>query len=278
MSDFDDFQETNDANEDRESDPTLLIGAPYAKCIIRKGKENIRIKSLIAGLPGIGLAGSIAARHMASELNLEVIGFIRSPLILPQAVFFDGILSYPLRIYGQDDGIGIVIAESPISEHAHYYIANAILDWVEKSGIQEIIIIDGYGATSENQSALFVAEPDIWNNRAKTSIEQIKSAMQADRDQLGTGYIGGAAGALLNEAIIRKTIDAFAILAPVLNPSLPSPKAASQLIEIINAYKNLSIDIEGLLAHARKMDRELQEYARRHEQMKKVDATKPFYY
>ena len=103
-------------------------------------------------------------------------------------------------------------------------------------------------------------------------------AIQADRDQLNTGYIGGSAGAILNEAILRKTVDAFAVLVPVLNPSLPSPKAASQIIEIINAYKNLSIDIEGLLARARRIDRELQEYAHKHEQMKIADATKPFYY
>ena len=132
-------------------------------------------------------------------MDLEVIGFIRSPLIAPQATFFDGLLAYPYRMYGKKGfDLGILVSESPLSERAHFYIANALLDWLEGIKAHELIVLDGYSSSTENQEAFFIAESEI-RERNKLNIEKVEQAIPEYKNQLGTGYVGGIAGALLNE-------------------------------------------------------------------------------
>ncbi|MHA1990752.1 MAG: proteasome assembly chaperone family protein [Candidatus Hodarchaeales archaeon] len=250
----------------------------YAKCIQKKSQEEFfkenHIKTFIVGFPGPGLIGSIASRHLSYELDLEVIGFIRSNLIVPQATFFDGLLAYPYRMYGKKGSdIGVLVSESPLSERAHFYIANALLDWLEEINAEELIVLDGYSATSENQELFFLAESDV-QTKNQEALERISKAIPEYENQLGTGYVGGIAGALLNEGIVRKSIVSFAVLAPVLNPKIPSPRAASKLIEIINSYKNLNVDIGSLLDHAKKIEKNLEEFARRQEKTDLMDETR----
>lgn len=250
----------------------------YAKCIPKKSKEEFfkenHIKTFIVGFPGPGLIGSIASRHLSYELDLEVVGFIRSNLIIPQATFFDGLLAYPYRMYGKKGSdIGVLVSESPLSERAHFYIANALLDWLEEINAEELIVLDGYSATSENQEIYFLAEPDV-QTKNQNAFDRISKALPEYKNQLGTGYVGGIAGALLNEGIVRKSIVTFAVLAPVLNTRIPSPRAASKLIETINSYKNLNVDIESLLDHAKKIEKNLEEFARRQERTDLMDETR----
>ncbi|OLS23544.1 MAG: hypothetical protein HeimC3_24500 [Candidatus Heimdallarchaeota archaeon LC_3] len=248
----------------------------YAKCVPKGNNQKVfdDIKTFVAGFPGPGLVGSIASRHLAYELDLEVIGFIRSPLIAPQATFFDGLLAYPYRMYGKKGfDLGILVSESPLSERAHFYIANALLDWLEKIKAEELIVLDGYSASSDNQEAFFIAEPEI-RDRNKSPIEKVKLAIPEYKNQLGTGYVGGIAGALLNEGIVRRSIVSFAVLAPVVNPRIPSPKSASKLIEFVNSYKSVDVDIESLLDHSKRIEKNLDEFARKQEKIDIMDKTR----
>lgn len=263
----------NDLN--REDFPFDSSSLAYAKVIPKKNKEKIfdDIKTFIAGFPGPGLVGSIASRHISFELNLEVVGFVRSNLFTPNATFFDGILAYPYRIYGQKGSdIGVLVSESPLSERAHFYIANALLDWLEEIKAEELIVLDGYTASSENEDAFFIAEPDV-QTKNEATFNKITHSIP-EYEKFGTGYIGGIAGALLNEGIVRRSIITFAVLAPVVNSRLPSPRAASKLIEIINSYKSTNVDTVSLIEHAKKIEKNLEEFARKQEKIDIIDKTR----
>lgn len=258
----DDYAEMIDTN----------ITQVFAEFIPRKIDFEPNIKTLISGFPGAGLVGSIASRHIAYELEMDVIGYIRSPLIPPQATFFDGYLTYPLRIYSKKDfDIAVLVSEAPISERAHFYIANAVLSWLEDIKAQELIILDAYSSTSDNNDTFLIAEPDLWKKGKK--IEKIKAALPEEKD-LGTGYIGGVGGAILNESIINKNIDAFALLAPVQNTRIPSPRSSAKLISMLNEYKNLTIDTNKLIEHANRIERSLSQFARKQEEMQMRDQTR----
>ncbi|MHA1212564.1 MAG: proteasome assembly chaperone family protein, partial [Candidatus Heimdallarchaeota archaeon] len=114
----------------------------YARCVCR---TDLKVKTVIIGFPGMGLAGAIAAQHMSENLNLETIGYVEGSAIPPVAVFLDGYLRHPYRIMGKEGlEIAVFIGESVVSAEGAYHIANAVMDWAETHGAKEIIVLDGF--------------------------------------------------------------------------------------------------------------------------------------
>ena len=220
-------------------------------------KEKLNISTIIVGFPGIGLIGSISAKYIVRQLNMEVKGFIRSPLIPPLAVFLDGILAYPYRIYvSQEHDLAVLIGESPAPVQAYYYLANAVLDWGKQIGAKEIICLDGFqDPFTPSKEVYLVAEPDL-----KTKIDKINLPKPQ------TGYIGGLSGAILNETILRE-IDGYALLCGTTEPNFPDPDGAANIIETLNKLKNLTIDIASLRADGDKIKKTMQEFAEKTRQV-----------
>lgn len=220
-------------------------------------KENLNVSTIIVGFPGIGLIGSIGAKYIVRELKMEVKGFIRSPLIPPLAVFLDGVLAYPYRIYvSQKHDLAVLIGESPAPVQAYYYLANAVLDWGKQVGAKEIICLDGFQDPYSNSKEVYlVAEPDL-----KEKIDKINLPKPQ------TGYIGGLSGAILNETILRE-IDGYAFLCGTTEPNFPDPDGAANIIETLNKLKNLSIDTKSLRADGDRIKKTMQEFAEKTRQV-----------
>lgn len=220
-------------------------------------KEKLNISTIIVGFPGIGLIGSISAKYIVRQLNMEVKGFIRSPLIPPLAVFLDGILAYPYRIYvSKEHDLAVLIGESPAPVQAYYYLANAVLDWGKQIGAKEIICLDGFqDPFTPSKEVYLVAEPDLKNKIDKINLPKPQ-----------TGYIGGLSGAILNETILRE-IDGYALLCGTTEPNFPDPDGAANIIETLNKLKNLTIDIASLRADGDKIKKTMQEFAEKTRQV-----------
>lgn len=226
----------------------LSIEPSQTYCIC---KEETKAKTVVVGFPGHGLVGSIAAKYIVKELDLKVVGFIRSPLIPPLAVFLDGILAYPYRIYSSDDSdIAVLIGESPAPVQAYYYIAQAVLDWGVQVGAEEVVCLDGFSTGQSSNDVYLVAEPDI-----KTKFEGI------DLPRPQTGYIGGLSGALLNETILRD-IDGYSLLVSTQS-QFPDPIGAAKLIEVLNDIKGFQVNTASLISDGEKIRNTMQEFADR---------------
>lgn len=245
----------NEMTEESQFNGTKVIGSKLNK---------IKAKTLIIGFPGAGLVGSITSRTISEELELEVMGYIRSPLIPPQATYFDGILSYPYRIYADNDfDIGVVVGETPLSLEANFTIAQAIIDWAEKNKyIEEIIVVDGF--TSDftkkfDSNTYLIAEPDLLESNKFKKIKKIISLTTAGYDLI-SGYIGGVAGVILNESIIS-SIDGLALLTDCIDPNIVNVKGAANIIEILNKYLDLEVDNTALLKESEKIRSKLEEMA-----------------
>ena len=227
-----------------------------ATCVCQK---NISGKTIFVGFPGHGLVGSIASKYIARYLELEVVGYLRSPLIPPLSVFLDGILAYPYRIYGDPTGkkdIAILIGESPAPPQAYYYLANAVLDWAtQEAGAKEIICLDGFPDNVDPPEVYLVAEPDTRNKMDSFKLHKPQ-----------TGYIGGLSGAILNEVMIRESIDGYALLVSTTS-QFPDPIGAAELIKVINRIKDLTIDVEPLVVDGEKIRSTMQEFADRTRQL-----------
>ncbi|HUT80976.1 MAG TPA: PAC2 family protein [Candidatus Bathyarchaeia archaeon] len=226
----------------------------YAKCIC---KSDIKVKTILVGFPGMGLAGAIAAQHISEELKLETIGFVEGLVIPPVAVFLDGYLRHPYRIMGKE-GLDLVIfiGESAVSAEGAYYIANAVLDWATQHGTEEIIILDGFAFLdpSDEANVYLVAEPEIKEKAEKLKIPPLRS-----------GYIKGFAGAMLNKTM-ASDIDGLAFLVGT-RPDLPDPGSAAALIEAVNHYKGLKVQTDTLVKQQESIKRKLQELSMETQEM-----------
>jgi len=233
---------------------------------------DIKADKIVVGFPGPGLIGLIAAKHIAYDLDLNVMGYLRSPLIPPQSSFIDAILAYPYSLYGnEDESIAVIVGQYPLIDIANYYFADAILDFAEKQRCKDIIILDGF-SFEENvlknpNSVYLIAEPDVWKKEKK--LAELKNAIALNPDNEGeidriSGYIGGVAGALLNESIIRP-IDGYALLAPCERSKVqePNPAGAAAIIKAINELINLEIDVKGLFNLGKRLARKFDSLAQK---------------
>ena len=238
-------------------DTTKIIGSKL---------DKIKAKSVIIGFPGAGLVGSITSRTISVELDLKVMGYIRSPLIPPQATFFDGILAYPYRIYSDKDyDLAVIVGETPLSLEANYNIAYAIMEWAEKNKtVEEIIIIDGFSSNvkefeTDNSQVYLIAEPDILGSQKFKKITNI-IALSTNNNDLISGYIGGVAGVILNESIISP-LDGFALLSDCQDPDMVNVRGAANTIDVLNKYLDLDVDNSALIKESEKISSNLQEMA-----------------
>ena len=224
-----------------------LSSGQLASCICN---TEVIGKTMLVGFPGHGLVGSIAAKYIIKSLELEVVGYVRSVLIPPMAVFLDGVLAYPYRIYGDPKkrkSTVVLIGESPAPPSAYYFLANAVLDWaVTHIGAEEIICLDGFPDSRNEPEVYVVAEPDI-----KERFTEYKKPQ--------TGYIGGLSGAILNETIIRE-IDGYALLVSTTS-QFPDPIGAAELIKVLNDIKGWKIDVKPLIEDGEKIKKTMQEFA-----------------
>ncbi|OLS25954.1 MAG: hypothetical protein HeimC3_12280 [Candidatus Heimdallarchaeota archaeon LC_3] len=239
------------------------IEQSLAQCICHTTAFGDSGKTIVVGFPGFGLVGTIAAKYIIKSLDLEVVGYLRSPLIPPLAVFLDGILAYPYRIYGDLSGnqdIIVLIGESPAPPQAYYFLANAVLDWGTKFGhAEEVICLDGFSDQGEPKNDVYlVAEPDVKGKMDQYNLPKPQ-----------TGYIGGLSGAILNESIIRE-IDGYALLVSTTS-HYPDPNGAGHLIETINKIKNLNIDTKSLFDDGEKIKQTMQDFANRTRQLADQD-------
>ncbi len=251
---------------DHSSEFILRTDADQTVC---ECTSDITPELIVVGFPGHGLVGNIAAKHIISELKLEWIGSIRSPLIPPVSVFIDGILAYPYRIYGgKDRKIGILIGESPCPPQAYYYLARAMMHWALQNGTKQVICLDGFVSDSpddKSDNVFLVCEPQVYQEN-----EDIK---KHNFPKPHTGFISGLSGAVMNEALLSP-IEGISLLVPISSP-YPDPGGAARLIEGVNKIKGLDINISKLLEDAEKIQRSFMELAEKNRQVSQQDALGP---
>ena len=228
--------------------------------IYETGKNNLKNPTIFVGFVGAGLVGTIATDHMINELNMKEVGFLRSKHLPPSTVFMQGRLRHPFRIYSNNDGsICAIICEIIISKNGIYNIAMAILEWAEKKGSNEIIVLDGVAASKHDGEAFFAAEVDLCRIMEENDIKMIPQ-----------GFITGISGGILNECLIRK-IRGVTLLAKA-DERTPDPVAAATIIEAVNRLYETEIDTTNLKKQKKQLGVELRELSDKYSEHKKIDS------
>ncbi len=204
---------------------------------------------VFTSFPGIGLVGTIASSHMITELNLEWIGVVESKDLPPVASLMDGIILPPVRIYQSVDlGFVLIHSDVPILPYIAYEMSEKILDWVMEINAKRIYSLAGV-ATFEDKKRVFGAAT------SKELLEEIKGYVEIFK----SGTISGIAGSLLNECVARK-FPGLALLGETLGFN-PDPRAAAEVINVLNRMFGWSISVEKLIKEAELIEAQMQKLA-----------------
>jgi len=153
---------------------------------------------------------------------------------------------------------GGVICEITLPSGLHD-IVNTILDWAEKNGSHEIVILDGVASTSHDDKAFCAAEEDLCRVMEDSDIKMIPQ-----------GFITGVAGGLLNECLVRK-IQGVTLLVKA-NDKGPDPLASATLVEAVNRAYDMNIDTTELRKEKKRIDADFRELSDKYTEHRKIDS------
>ena len=222
-------------------------------------KTVLKSPIIFAGFVGAGLVGPLAVGCMIDKLKMKEIAYLRSKHLPPSTVFMQGRLRHPFRLYSNDDGtICAIICEVPLP-FGLYDIVSTILDWAEKKGSHEIVILDGVASTSHDDKAFCAAEEDLCRVMEDHDIKMIPQ-----------GFITGVAGGLLNECLVRK-IQGVTLLVKA-NDKGPDPLAAATLVKAVNRVYDMNIDTSSLRKEKKRIDADFKELSDKYTEHKKIDS------
>jgi len=222
-------------------------------------KTILKSPIVFAGFVGACLVGPLSVGHIIDKLKMEEIGYFRSRHLPPSTVFIQGRLRHPFRLYSNGDGtICAIICEITLPSGLHD-IVNTILDWAEKNGSHEIVILDGVASTSHDDKAFCAAEEDLCRVMEDSDIKMIPQ-----------GFITGVAGGLLNECLVRK-IQGVTLLVKA-NDKGPDPLAAATLVEAVNRAYGMNIDTTELRKEKKRIDADFKELSDKYTEHRKIDS------
>jgi len=215
-------------------------------------KTNLKSPIIFAGFVGAGLVGPLAINYIIEKLEMEEIGVMRSKYLPPSTVFMRGRLRHPFRFYANKEGtICAIICEITLRMDGLYSIVSSILDWAAEKGSNEIVILDGVASTEHDNKAYCAAEEDL-----------VRTMADADISLIPQGFITGIPGGILNECLVRE-IQGLTLLVKA-NKIDPDPVAASTLIEAINRFYNMDIDVEDLLKEKDRLNEDFRELSQKY--------------
>ena len=215
-------------------------------------KIELNSPIIFAGFVGAGIVGPLVISHVIEKLQLEEIAVMRSKYLPPSTVFTRGILRHPFRFYANKEGtICAIICEITLRMEGLYSLVSAVLDWAEKNGSKEIVILDGVASTEHDSKAYCAAKEDL-----------VRTMADKDINMIPQGFITGIPGGILNECIVRK-IQGIALLAKA-NKTLPDPEAATTLIEALNRFYDMKIDTSELQKEKDRINSEFGELSQKY--------------
>jgi len=223
-------------------------------------KTVLKSPIVFAGFVGAGLVGPLAVGCMIDKLKMKEIAYLRSRHLPPSTVFMQGRLRHPFRFYANNDGtICAIICEITLRMEGLYDIIYTILDWAEKNGSHEIVILDGVASATHDDKAFCAAEEDLCRVMEGNDIKMIPQ-----------GFITGVAGGLLNECLVRK-IQGVTLLVKA-NDKGPDPLASATLVEAVNRAYDMNIDTTELRKEKKRIDADFKELSDKYTEHKKIDS------
>lgn len=229
-----------------------ILGSPEAQVVQTELHLSMKSPLLVCCFPSAGVIGTIAANTMIEQFKMVEVAHVRSRYMPSAAVFLDGRLRHPFRIYASEEkNLIVVTAELPVAEEGMYVVSSALLDWATTMGVKETVILDGIPVQGipTNRKVLFAAE------------EEKIAELEEDEEMeiLQKGIITGIAGSILSETLCRDLVG-FALLTPAI-PMMPDPEGAVQVLKALNRLYDVGVEVSELEDSAEQIRKKMEEVA-----------------
>ncbi len=196
---------------------------------------NFSRSLMIVAFPTAGLASTIAADFIVEELKLKRVGAIYSKEFLPAAIIVDSVPSPVVRIYGKErmcgpnskcKAMGVIMSEVPLPIEITQDVAEAILKWCDKEGVDFLVTFDSVVADEES-----LAKPRVFGTASKKMGRQMLEKYDIEKIPDGV-IVPGFSGALLANGELYK-VEVVTIVAQV-HEKYPDARAGAKLLEAVN--------------------------------------------
>jgi len=234
-------------------------------------KEKLQIKPqtpiLIEGLPGLGMVGRITTRYLVKQLKAEKFALLLSPHF-PYYVIVNKkgnarLLRGEFYFWKNPKGNDLILFTGDSQAQTiegQYEIAETILDFAKKHGVETIITLGGYRKEAGETPEVIATATDA---------ETLDKALEADASPSPPGNpIVGTAGLLIGMAKF-KNISALCLLGETRG-YLPDPKAAKSILLVLQKLLEISVNLDDLDKEIAKSDRIL-------EKMRQIEARRETY-
>ncbi|MFB6095892.1 MAG: proteasome assembly chaperone family protein [Haloferacaceae archaeon] len=213
-------------------------------------------ETLLAGFSSFGLAGLTAVDFLIEQLDLEQTGHIDAeglPTITP---FEAGRPRYPTRLYSRDDlGLTVLVSELFVPVWVGESFSDAVLDWTERSGVEEIAVLAGVPVAHgpDEHQTYYIASDDYRETRLAEGVVP----------PMGRGFLDGVNAALLDRGM-ASPLGVCVYVTPV-HAQAPDVEAAIRLVETASEVYDLGVDASPLKAFAEEVAQYYAELAERME-------------
>jgi len=201
---------------------------------------------------------NIAIEYLLDHLEIETIGKIWSPNLQPMALVHKGKIMQPMEIfYSKKYNLVILEAFSGI-EGLEWEIADALVKLNDTLKAREIISIEGIGAPP-------LVKEELTAYYSTNQPDKVKLLESTGCEPLMEGMIFGVSGALMIKG--HDNVKTSFIFAEA-QQNLPDSRAAARIIEILDKYLGLQVEIEPLVKQAADMELRLKDLLRKMKEQK----------
>ncbi|NPA38253.1 MAG: proteasome assembly chaperone family protein [Candidatus Nanohaloarchaeota archaeon] len=221
---------------------------------------------LIQGIaPGVGYIGRNVAGYLVSELKAKKFAELYSDA-LPPVVNVDHngsglIITMKYELYyvkgdkkkKQKDMVIVVGDAQSMTTEGYYEIARSILEFLEEMfGIKEVISIGGFGTGMLVEKR----KPHVYGAANNEKYLRLFEKLGVKFKNTEVTQIVGAAGVIVGEAT-RMEIDAVCLMGETSGLLLSDPKATEAVLEVLNQYLNLDLDLSKIQEHVKEVEKVL---------------------
>jgi uncharacterized protein len=230
--------------------------------IVTHGKIDLSNSMLIVAFPTVGLVSLIAGRFVIDALDLEEVGSIESPFIIPATVIHKGKPLPPVRIYtgkkkcgpnGSCSQLSIILSEFMPEWEIMNPLAETILTWAQQNKCKYLVILEGTNAVGEKTTST----PEVYGLGSTAAMRELLKKYQIEETQ--EGLITGMSGLLLYKGA-QRNLNVLCLLSEV-RVSYPDSRGAGRLLEKLNLLiPEIKIDPEPLYKEAESIEHMIQQF------------------
>lgn len=210
--------------------------------------------TVVVGLSQFGLAGLTAVDYLTDHFDCEQVGHITAEELPSITPFEQGRPRHHTRLFEiPDRDLTLLVNELFVPVWAADSFAKALLDWIERNAVTEIVVLSGVPLPHgpEEHRVFYVATEDFREHRLT----------DVDIPPMGTGFLDGVNASLIGRGM-ETTLRTGLFVTPV-HAQAPDVEASLRLLHTLSDVYDLEVDVEPLRKFAAEVQNHYQELAQR---------------